>query len=175
VRALVPLSLAALAGLSGCTGAPSEADQARITADMDRATAALQAAQTGAAPWQVPLPATATAGATVGPEPAGTIAPVAFRGGAIREARGLLGANAAALVRALGPPDLRRREGDGEAWLYRGQTCMLDVVLYPDGPQGREPRVAFAAARAVGFERVPEHACLAEITRANQLVARARE
>ena len=107
------------------------------------------------------------------PERLVAVSAAAYRDGLVRDARGLVGATAPTLLRVLGSPDMRRRDGDAEAWLYRGQTCMLDVVLYPDAG-AREGRVAFAAARATGIDRVAEGACLQEIQRANQLVARAR-
>lgn len=180
-------ALAALAGLSACA-APDGADsaEARLAADLERSAAMIRAAQAGSNPWQAPpRPAAAPemppgmapgmASSDLGPERLGPVQHAALRAGPIREARGLIGATPAALVRALGQPDLRRTEGEAETWLYRGQTCMLDVVLYPDAPPGRDRRVAFAAARAAGIERVPESACLAEIGRAHQLVARTAE
>lgn len=177
MRAL--LSAAALAGLAACAGPQAQHEQA--VADMERTAAVLRAARAGVEPWNAPpRPPADPAARSVpsggtGPEAQPVVALAAFRDAPIREARGLLGATAPALVRALGQPDLRRRDGDAEAWLYRGETCMLDVVLYPDPTIGREGRVAFAAARATGIDRVPEQTCLSEILRAHQLVARARE
>ena len=173
---------ASLALLAGCAG--QDAQNQQVMAELDRTTAALRAARAGVDPWNAPprpadsgsraAPAIGGSGAGTAPEALPVFAQAAFRDGPIRDARGLVGATAPTVVRALGQPDLRRRDGDAEAWLYRGETCMLDVVLYPD-PTIREGRVAFAAARAAGLERVPEHACLSEILRAHQLVARARE
>ena len=172
------LMAAALAGLAACAAPEAQNDQ--LAAEIDRANAALRAARAGVEPWNAPprpatAPGSAAAASGTGPEPGVQLASTSFREGPIRDTRGLLGATGPVLVRALGQPDLRRRDGDAEAWLYRGATCMLDVVLYPDPAIGREGRVAFAAARATGIERVPEQACLNEIVRAHQLVARARE
>jgi hypothetical protein len=177
--ALRVLMLLAPAALAACGTPDGGGELAGAVGGMDQATAALRAARAGVEPWNAPSRPAASAAATVAQ---GAVAeagpPVAFanfRAAPLRDTSGLLGATAPAVVRALGQPELRRRDGDAEAWLYRGATCLLDVVLYPDPAIGREPRVAFAAARAAGLERVPEQACLSEITRAHQLVARARE
>lgn len=175
-------ALAASAALAACA-TPDGADrpEARLAADIERSAAMVRAAQAGADPWAAPprpaglAPAAAAGAGGTEAERTGPVQHAAFRGSPVREARGLIGASPAVLVRALGQPDLRRTEGDAETWLYRGRTCMLDIVLYPDAPPGRDRRVAFAAARASGIERVPEAACLAEIGRAHQLVARGAE
>ena len=60
----------------------------------------------------------------------------------------------------LGEPVFRRAEGPAEIWLYSGQRCQLDLILYP---AGREMLVAWAAARAAGTGRVTEEACLREV------------
>jgi hypothetical protein len=174
----LPLAVLAVAGLAACAAPQGQGEP--MAAELERTAAALRAARAGVEPWNAPpRPPDAAAApqrmAGTGPETPSPVALAAYREGPLRDARGLLGATAPALVRALGQPDLRRRDGEAEAWLYRGQTCMLDVVLYPDPAIGREGRVAFAAARAAGIERVPEQACLSEILRAHQLVARARE
>lgn len=174
--------LLALAGLAACA-APQEEQSARLASELDRTSAVLRAAKAGVEPWNAPpapaaaqgvaAQALAQADSGTGPERLVAVSAAAYRDGPVRDARGLVGATAPTLLRVLGSPDMRRRDGDAEAWLYRGQTCMLDVVLYPDAG-AREGRVAFAAARATGIDRVAEGACLQEIQRANQLVARAR-
>jgi hypothetical protein len=168
----------AVAGLAACATPDSQGEYA--AAEFERTAAALRASRAGVEPWNAPprqpgALAAAPRAAGTGPETTAPLALASYRDGPIRDTRGLLGATGPALVRALGQPDLRRRDGEAEAWLYRGQTCMLDVVLYPDPAIGREGRVAFAAARATGIDRVPEQNCLSEILRAHQLVARARE
>lgn len=57
---------------------------------------------------------------------------------------------------ALGAPDLRRRDGTAQVWLYApSPQCRVDVVFYADvGPA----RVAHAAARLADGMR--EDACL---------------
>lgn len=90
----------------------------------------------------------------------------------VREAATLLGAPAESVLASLGEPELRRPEGDSEAWLYRGQRCLLDVVLYPD-PVTRRPRVGHAAARSAGVARVTEEVCLSDIAQ-GRVLARLR-
>ena len=78
----------------------------------------------------------------------------------------LLDADPTEVLRALGPPDLRRPEGSAEVWLYDApDRCRLDVVFYglPGGPPG-ERRVAHVAIRLVPPQPPgDEAACLAAI------------
>lgn len=63
-----------------------------------------------------------------------------------RAAADLLGQPAEGLRAMLGEPSLRRAEGaSAEIWLYLGQACALDLVLYRD--RAGRLQVAFAAAR----------------------------
>lgn len=176
---IAPLAMAALAGLAACAAPETNDSQGvRLAAEFDRSSAALRAAGAGMEPWNAPVAGTAAPTRTstqdgVGPEPRPPVAVAAFSNTLTPDARGLVGASAPTVLRVLGAPDLRRRDGDADVWLYHGRTCALDVVFYPD-TAGRDGRVAFAAARAIGIERVAEHACLQEIQRASQLVATAR-
>ena len=69
----------------------------------------------------------------------------------------LLGTGPETLRRWLGEPALRRREGTAEVWLYLGDGCALDLVLYP----ARDSlRVALAEARASSAGSRTEAACL---------------
>lgn len=43
-----------------------------------------------------------------------------------------LGLDALAVARRLGAPDLVRRDGSAEVWLYDGGGCVVDVFLYAD-------------------------------------------
>jgi hypothetical protein len=144
--------------------------------EFEQANAGLRAMQAGRQPWDAP-PAPARQAAPAPPDqaPDQVLAPThvaagfgTWRPGPIRETAALLGAPAGAVTAALGPPELRRPEGDAETWLYRGRRCLLDVVLYPD-PATRQPRVGHAAARSQGVERVTEETCLAEIVAARSL------
>jgi hypothetical protein len=148
--------------------------------EFEQANAGLRAMQAGRQPWDAPPAPPRQAGAVaeapvehqmLGPTYVGASFG-AWRPGPIRETAALLGAPAGAVTAALGPPELRRPEGDAETWLYRGRRCLLDVVLYPD-PATRQPRVGHAAARSQGVERVTEETCLAEIV-ASRSMARLR-
>ncbi len=75
----------------------------------------------------------------------------------------LLGAVPEALRRWLGEPTRRRAEGSAEIWLYAGQDCALDLVLYRDAGA---LRVAHAAARASGATPQTESACLRQLSAA---------
>lgn len=104
-----------------------------------------------------PLPG---AGPDGRPEPAG-LQPVALRPGTPpASVASLRGQTGPAVRAALGAPVFRRAEGPAEIWLYSGQRCQLDLILYP---AGREMLVAWAAARAAGTGRVTEEACLREV------------
>ncbi len=103
----------------------------------------------------LPAPASATMPVAASPErPAG---PRPETAGA------LIGADPAAVLRALGQPRLRRTEGTSEIWLYAGPDCHLDLVLYAEGDG--EPRVAHAQARADGTVPRTETECLTGIAR----------
>ncbi len=84
-------------------------------------------------------------------------------GGRPSSAGQLLGQTPDALLRWLGEPRLRREEGPAEVWHYQATDCHLDLVLYRDDGPARTPRVAYAAARAVGTARRAEDACLNDI------------
>jgi hypothetical protein len=72
----------------------------------------------------------------------------------------LVGAAPEAVLARLGPPALRRQEGDAQVWLYAGRACQLDLILYPTAGG---PRVAHAAARAGGTAQRTEGACLRDL------------
>ncbi len=75
----------------------------------------------------------------------------------------LLGALPDVLRRWLGEPTRRRAEGGAEIWLYAGQDCALDLVLYREAGA---LRVAHAAARANGAAAQTEGACLRQLSAA---------
>jgi hypothetical protein len=96
-----------------------------------------------------------------------TPTPEAAPGGRPAAAAQLLGLGPDLLRRWLGEPSLRRAEGEAEVWLYAGDACALDLVLYPEtgGGVGRL-RVGHAAARANGAEPRTESHCLHELAAA---------
>jgi len=77
-------------------------------------------------------------------------------------AQALIGAASGTIRATLGSPDLIRTDGPAEVWLYRGESCLLDVMLYRDRASG-EGRVAHAQARAAGISGIAETECLREI------------
>lgn len=79
-----------------------------------------------------------------------------------RRAADLLGDSAADLTARFGPPSLRHRDGPAEVWLYAGNGCRLDLVLYrPPAEATGGVRVSHAAVRSA----VPagEDACLRDL------------
>lgn len=102
-----------------------------------------------------------------------TPVPPAAAGGRPAVAAELLGLGPELLRRWLGEPALRRAEGQAEVWLYAGDACALDLVLYPEagsGPGGGmgRLRVGHAAARAIGAEPRTEAHCLGELVAATR-------
>lgn len=55
----------------------------------------------------------------------------------------LVGVTSAALQSEFGTPELLRRDGPAEVWLYRTFDCTVALILYPDQHTGIE-RVAVA-------------------------------
>lgn len=106
------------------------------------------------APVSAPPPRVATARpATPPPTNPGAVGPSAaasaFRAPKVMTLpgiEGLIGANAAALVRQFGIPRLDVREGDARKLQFSGQPCVLDVWLYPLQP-GAEPTATYVEAR----------------------------
>ncbi|MCU0888194.1 MAG: hypothetical protein MUC64_09305 [Rubritepida sp.] len=132
----------------GALGAPAPAT----------APAAFPAARLAAAPA---LPVARPLASAPLPTPPGLEPlPVVPRGPAPAASSELMGAPPEVLLARLGPPQLRRQEGDAQVWLYAGRGCQLDLILYPT-PAG--PRVAHAQARAGGVAQRTEGACLREL------------
>lgn len=76
----------------------------------------------------------------------------------------LKGEAADAVKAALGPATLLRREPPAQVWQYRGRTCVLDVVLYPDETEGAPLTVAHVELRPMeAAARVAPKACAADV------------
>ncbi|EKV30396.1 hypothetical protein C882_4355 [Caenispirillum salinarum AK4] len=76
----------------------------------------------------------------------------------------LKGEAADAVRAALGPASLLRREPPAQVWQYRGRTCVLDVVLYPDEAEGAPLTVAHVELRpVVAANAVAPKACAADV------------
>lgn len=74
---------------------------------------------------------------------------------------GVIGMNAAGLLRQFGPPRLDLREGDARKLQFAGVPCVLDIYLYPLRP-GAEPQASHVEARRGGDGRaVDRAACIA--------------
>jgi hypothetical protein len=78
---------------------------------------------------------------------------------------GVIGADAAALIRLFGKPRLDAREGDARKLQFAGTPCVLDVYLYPLSP-GHAPVASFVSTRRAGDGReVDRAACIALLRR----------
>ncbi len=78
---------------------------------------------------------------------------------------GVIGADAAALIRLFGKPRLDEREGDARKLQFAGTPCVLDIYLYPLS-QGRAPVASFVSTRRGGDGReVDRAACIALLRR----------
>jgi hypothetical protein len=78
----------------------------------------------------------------------------------------LIGREAAEIRRALGPPQLVRRDAPAEIWQYRTQACVLDLFLYEEA---RELRVAYLEARDQEARAVPARPCFASVLAAQRI------
>jgi len=63
------------------------------------------------------------------------------------------------LVGNLGTPVFRRKDKGAEILRFRGEGCVLDLYLYPEGPGGA-PRIAHVEAREDGGRATDKAACL---------------
>lgn len=79
----------------------------------------------------------------------------------------LAGLKAAAVVRLLGPPRLKRRDAPAELWQYRTGTCALDLFLYPDGAGGPY-RVRHFETRGLGDAPASAAECFAGLLEAEE-------
>lgn len=79
----------------------------------------------------------------------------------------LIGLDAAAVTRLLGPASLDRSEGPARQLQFVRPPCVLDVFLYPSAP-GAPPQVRTAAARKPDGSRIEAGACLALIVPAGR-------
>lgn len=77
----------------------------------------------------------------------------------------IIGAPAGSLTRRLGTPRLDGFEGDVRKLQFAGQSCVVDVYLYPLQP-GAEPVATHVEARLrEGGEAVDRIRCLREVER----------
>jgi hypothetical protein len=75
----------------------------------------------------------------------------------------VIGTTAPELVRQFGQPRLDVIEGDARKLQYVGQSCVLDIFLYP-ATTGREPQATYVEARrASDGQDVDRAACVAAL------------
>ncbi len=104
----------------------------------------------------LPLAACATTAPRVAPPPLSTPLP---RAGL----EGVMGQNAAGLVRLFGQPDADVREGTARKLQFESAICVLDAYLYPSGKD--EPRVTWLDARERDGSAIDRASCVAALTR----------
>ena len=76
---------------------------------------------------------------------------------------GVIGADAAGLIRQFGPPRLDIIEGDARKLQWSGAACVLDAYLYPPAA-GREPLASYVDARRPSdAQDVDRAACIAAL------------
>lgn len=115
----------------------------------------------------------AVSGCVGGPKPAAPLPPQPVRSGVIRVPQvmapqgleGVIGMGATALTQRFGSPRIDLAEGDARKLQFVGQTCVLDIYLYP--PRiGVDPTAAHVAARLrQGGAAVDQGACIREVER----------
>ncbi|KAB7647530.1 hypothetical protein [Polymorphobacter fuscus] len=108
--------------------------------------------------WQL-LPALVLAGCAATPAPVVAPPPPAPPPPGLQR---LIGQDAAAVTRLLGPASLDRTEGPARQLQFVRPVCVLDVYLYPATPGG-VPHVRTAAARKPDGSRIDPGACLSLI------------
>ncbi len=78
---------------------------------------------------------------------------------------GVIGVDAAALIRQFGKPRLDVREGDARKLQFAGSPCVLDVYLYPLSP-GHPPVASYVDTRRRADGRAVDRAtCIALLRR----------
>jgi hypothetical protein len=76
---------------------------------------------------------------------------------------GVIGADAAGLIRQFGPPRLEVVEGDARKLQWSGTACVLDAYLYPPA-SGKEPLATWIEARRPSdAQDVDRAACIAAL------------
>ena len=76
---------------------------------------------------------------------------------------GVIGADAAGLIRQFGQPRLDIVEGDARKLQWSGTACVLDAYLYPPA-EGREPLASYIDARRPSdAQDVDRAACIAAL------------
>ncbi len=70
----------------------------------------------------------------------------------------VMGLDDEALEALIGPPGLRRDEHPAQVWQYRGESCVLDLFLYPDD-EAEPHRVVYYEIRGDGDGALARRRC----------------
>ena len=70
----------------------------------------------------------------------------------------VMGLEPAALESLLGQPEFKRVEPPAEVWQYRGEACVLDVILYTEGAAGPF-RVTYYEIRGAAADASAKRRC----------------
>ena len=79
---------------------------------------------------------------------------------------GIIGADARRLAARFGEPRIDLAEGDARKLQFIGQSCVLDIFLYPASPSGEKLAAHVEARRRVDGERLDGADCAREVERA---------
>jgi len=77
---------------------------------------------------------------------------------------GLKGLTALEITAMLGTPTLKRRDQPAEIWQYLGQTCVLDVFLYDEGPLQRVTHAQVRNPQYKGQSPLAPEDCMKELS-----------
>ena len=106
--------------------------------------------------WRIPagvLAAGLLSACALSPQPA----PGPAQTAALGDPAGMIGADAGAVERLLGPPRLVRRDAPAELWQYRARDCVVDLFLYQE-KDGL--RLLYVEARTGAAEITAPRPCL---------------
>ena len=77
----------------------------------------------------------------------------------------VMGLDDEALEALIGPPGLRRDEHPAQVWQYRGESCVLDLFLYPDD-EAEPHRVVYYEIRGDDDGALARRRCFRALLRA---------
>lgn len=115
-----------------------------------------------------PIVPTPSRPAAIPPQQPQVTPPTTFRAARVMSVPGLegvIGADAAGLVRQFGTPRLDVWEDDARKLQFAGQACVLDIWLYPPAPKAREVATWVETRRQTDGKDVDRAACVAALKR----------
>ncbi len=113
-------------------------------------------------PAATPIPPQRQSPAPRAPSQGGFIAPQVMSGPGLE---GVIGRNATALANLFGTPRLDVSEGDARKLQFSGQSCVLDIYLYPLRPAAEPSATHVEARRASDGRDVDRASCIASLRR----------